>query len=1077
MKKTRSLLFLVSIFLLFNVTSFAQALRVTGKVTDGTGKALEGATVTVKGTNISSTSDATGNYSINVPARNATLAFTSIGFTREEVKVDGRSAINVSMSENVNTLDDVVVVGYGTQKKSDVTGALSRITAEEIQERPTQNVLQAVQGKAAGVNISSNIKPGELPVVRIRGNRSLGASNDPLYVVDGIPIVNTLGVSSFSISDLNPNDIASMEILKDASATAIYGSRGANGVVLITTNKGKKGRVTMSYNGTLSLDSYKELTNWPNGGEWIDRRRLELINGRQYQSTTNTNLFNPPSIGYPDPFLDRDRMGLAADANALANVWAGYEWQQYGVTPALRATTPAEQAMGWPAMVPIYNSNNIKSFNWRDAAVRTGITNNHQVSVSSGSDISRVALSLGYYNQLGVQRDQDYERYNVSLSGEVTPNKWFTLGTSLIGSFSLQNYGMIGPNTSNTGPKDLYSRAIDQLPYASPFNAAGTFVVNPGGNLNLFNPLIDIDQVKNERRTASVLASMFSEIKFAPWLRYRVNFGPQYRNFRAGSWTGPNATSHLTNRPNTAGYSTQENFSWVLENLLFIDKNFTNDHRFSVTLLQSSQKSRRENAAVSVNGLINPLSLWYDLSSNTVGSPGGYGTDFTENTLASFMGRVNYTLMDKYLLTVSGRADGASVLAPGYKWDFFPSLALAWKMQEENFLKNVDWINELKFRFGYGVTGNSSVNPYTWSGPLSRNPYVFGTNAGIGYLPQFVQNPLLRWEGTSQYNLGLDFNLLKNRLSGSIEVYEQNTNDLILPKQLPAVSGYVTKLENVGKTRNRGVEITVSGTPIKQPSFSWVIDANWSNNKEEILALLNGKQDMVSSGYFIGQPLQVFRQYDNAGVWGSGEKEVAEIAKFNANGHRFAPGAVKVVDQNNDYRINGNDLVIRGTPRPKWSGGITNTLNYKNWTLNSFMYLRWGQTYFGGYPNNGRLENDIWSFDNQDARWPMPNSNANFENITSAMQYNNGSFGIVRNISLSYNVARSAVRKIGVQNLVLNVQVLNPFIFGPGVVRYGINPDDDTNWSIASSNTNPLGGTNNNTILPQSWVFGIRAGF
>ena len=1086
--KTLYLLRGIPILFLFFLSLYAypqEGIRVTGKISDDKGEALSGATIHLKNGRANTISNADGTFAITVPAGNAVLVVSSVGFSGQEVALKNRSQLAILLAPLNNSLQDVVVVGYGTQKKSDVTGALNRITAEEIQERPTQNVLQAVQGKAPGVQISTNFKPGELPVVRVRGNRSLGATNDPLYVVDGIPIVNALGVTSFSISDLNPNDIASMEILKDASATAIYGSRGANGVIIITTNKGKKGKTTLNYNTSVSLDSYKSLTDWMDGGEYIDRWRLSLMNGRQYQTTTNTSFNQPATIWYPDPTLDIQKMGLAsADPTSLKSVLSGYEWiDRIGGTVKTRPTTAAEQAMGWPAMVPVYDSKNIRSFDWLGAAVRTGLTQNHQLSVTAGTEVSRMSLSLGYYNQKGVQRDQDYKRYNVNLSGDLSPTKWFTLGTSVIASFSLQNFGIQGPNTSNTGSKDLYSRASDQFPYALPRDTAGAFILNPGGNISLFNPLIDIDQSKNERRTASVLASLYSEIKFTPWLKYRVNMGPQYRNYRVGSWTGPNATSHLTNRPNTAGYATEENFSWVVENLLFIDKNFSNKHKIGITLLQSSQKSRRENASQTVNGVINPLSYWYDLSSNTVGSPSGYGSGFTENTLTSFMGRINYTLLDKYLLTASGRADGASVLAPGHKWDFFPSFAVAWKMQEEKFLQSVTWIDELKLRFGFGITGNSAVQPYQWSGPLSRNPYVYGATAGVGYLPQLVQNPDLKWESTSQSNLGLDFNFLRNRLSGSIELYTQNTTDLILPKTLPAVSGYVQKLENIGKTSNRGIEIMLSGTPVKTPGFSWNIDVNWSKNQEKIVELLNGKQDIVGSLWFIGQPLQVFRQYNVAGIWGSDPKELAELAKFNANGSNFAPGTVRIVDQNGDYKIDGSDLVIRGTPRPQWSGGITNTLTYKNFTFNAFVYFRWGQTYFGGFPNsyggvnpNGRVENDVWSWTNQGGKWPMPNS-GNVTNYTYAMQYNNGSFGVVRNISLSYSVPKKLTQKATLSNLVFNVQVLNPFMFGPGVVKWGINPDDDTNWSVASTNLNPLGGTNNNTILPQSIVFGIRAGF
>jgi TonB-dependent SusC/RagA subfamily outer membrane receptor len=439
------------------------------------------------------------------------------------------------------------------------------------------------------------------------------------------------------MSDLNPNDINSVEILKDASATAIYGSRGANGVVLISTKKGQKGRVSLNYSSTVSVDSYKSLTDWMDGGEYIDRWRLSLINGRLYQTTTNTNLNQAATIGFPDPFLDRDKMGLASDPVALASVWAGYEWTAYGVTPKTRATTAEEQAMGWPAQVPIYNAANIRSYDWLADATRQGITQNHQVALTAGNDISRLSISLNYYNQDGVQRDQNYKRYSANISGDITPTKWITLGTSVIASASLQNFGINGPNTSNTGSKDLYSRASDQFPYALPKDANGFWIRNPGGNLSLWNPLIDIDQALNERRTASVLASVFTEIKFTPWLNTALISVCSIVIFRSGAWTGPDATSHLTNRPSTAAYATDENFSWVMENLLFFNKTF-GKHAIGVTLLQSSQQARRENTSTSVTGTINPLSLWYDLASNTAGNP-GYGTGYTENTLASFMGR------------------------------------------------------------------------------------------------------------------------------------------------------------------------------------------------------------------------------------------------------------------------------------------------------------------------------------------------------------------------------------------------------------------------------------------------------
>ncbi|HET9277248.1 MAG TPA: SusC/RagA family TonB-linked outer membrane protein, partial [Flavitalea sp.] len=642
----------------------------------------------------------------------------------------------------------------------------------------------------------------------------------------------------------------------------------------------------------------------------------------------------------------------------------------------------------------------------------------------------------------------------------------------------------------NTGTKDLYGRGLDQFTWAAPRDSAGFFVRNPGGRLDLWNPLIDIDQVINNRRTSSALSNIFTEIKFTPWLKYRLNFGAQIRNFRNGTWTGPDATSHINAAPNTAGYSKDESFSWVAENLLYVDKNIGTAHKIGVTLLQSTQKSRRESINTSVAGTVVPVSLWYDLSSNTRGTPTGYGTGFTENTLMSYMGRLNYNLLDRYLLTVSGRFDGASVLAPDHKWDFFPSFALAWKMQEEAFLSGVNWITELKPRIGYGVTGSSSVSPYTTSGPLSRNNYMFGATPAIGFLPQLVKNPDLGWEQTAQWNYGLDFSVLGGRVSGSFEYYTQTTEDLLWERSIPAVSGYVSKVMNIGKTRNKGIEITLNTTNVRTRTVTWTTEINFSKNTEEILELVNGKQDLVANRLFIGKPLQVFYQLQDAGIWGSDAKELAEMAKFNAaapagGGHRFYPGYVKVVDQNGDYKITAEDYVILGTSRPDWYGGITNTVKYKDFSFSTFIYARIGQTYFGGYQgtfSNGA--NDFWTWENQGGKWPVQTVGPTptpVDNISAAMQYNDGSFVVVRNISLTYDMPLKLISRAKMKNLQLNVQVLNPFIFGGEVVKMGINPDDETNWAAESQPnsfaTNPIGGVNNNTILPQSIVFGLRVGF
>jgi len=1069
-------------------------MTLSGKVTDQSGVSLPGVSVVVKGTTNGTITNSEGVYNLsNVPA-GASISFSFVGMKTEVIPIGNKKVINAVLTEETIGLGEVVAIGYGTVKKSDVTGAVTSINEETLKERPVSNVLQAIQGKAAGIDVGSNIKPGELPQITIRGNRSISASNTPLYVIDGIPF------AAGTMADINPNDIASVEVLKDASATAIYGSRGANGVILVTTKKGEKGKVTISYEGSVTLDSYKSLTDWMDGGQYVDRWRLGLMNGGLYGTEKFTNFNTPVQLGYPDPVLDASKFSLS-EAVSKESVMMGYEWvDNVGGTVKKRTTTAEEKALGWPDQVPVYNSANVRSYDWRKDALRQGITQNHQVSLSSGTDNSRVYVSFAVLNQIGVQKDQDYRRYTLNLNSEITPHKWITIGASVNASLSDQNFGIQGPNTSNTGSKDLYSRATDQFPYALPKDSNGAWIRNSGGNLSLWNPLIDIDQSLNDRRAAAVYASAFAEVRFTPWLKYRSNFGIQYRQNRNGSWTGPNATSHLTNKPNTSSYGTSERFTWVLENLLYFNKKYGKAHDVGVTLLQSVQDFRQEGAAISASGMIYDISLWYDISSNTNGKPDGYSTNFTENKLMSYMGRVNYAFNSKYLITATGRWDGASVLAPGNKWDFFPSFSAAWKMQEENFMHKFDFINEFKVRAGYGVTGNAAVNPYSTSGPLSRNPYLFLAVPATGYLPQQVPNPFLGWEKTGQINLGLDFGFLKNRISGSFELYKSNTSDLLLNKTLPAVSGFVSKVDNIGKTMNKGIEITVNTVNVRTKDFEWSTSLNWSANREEIVELLNkdanGKPlNMLADRWFIGYPIQVYYNYQTNGIWQNTDGDKAEMAKFNANGHKFYPGTTKVVDQKTvdtngdgimdagDYKITGNDMVILGTNRPKWIAGMTNTLTYKNLEFSFFLYAKIGQMYFGGYPNsygginpNGRVENDMWSWTNPNGRWPMPNL-GNVENISTAAQYNEGSYISVRNISLTYNFPEKLRRPIHMNRLSMFAQISNPFLFGGDIVKMGLNPEDNTNWDVASSNGNPLGGMNNNTILPQSFVFGIKAGF
>ncbi len=1062
----------------------SQGVTVTGKITDASGIPLPGVNVVEKGTLNGAISDQDGNYSITVSNQNATLVFSFVGYLTEEMAVGSSTTIDVVLAEDILKLDEVVVVGYGTQKKSDVTGSLTSISSETLEERPVKDALQAMQGKAAGVDVLSNNRPGEVAQVVIRGNKSLtatAAEKAPLYVVDGIINLGDMNV-------LNPNDIASIEILKDASATAIYGSKGANGVILITTKKGTAGKVSINYSGSVSFDHIHSVTDWASAGELLDRKRLTFQNGNAYRQP------------YPNPTSDLQRFGNN-DYWTINAIRQAYQWNDPGTytDPVMRETTQAEKDKGWPDQVPVYNSGNIPSYNWLDLLTQTGVTNDHTISVSAGTEKSSLYFSVGYFDNKGTQLNQSYKRYTAKLNGDIKATDFIKVGTSLNISKGEQQYGTIFRSGSATGAKDLYGIALSQYPLAQPYDTSGNLIDYPGNNAGapLWNPLIDIPATMDKRWGSNFQGNLYGEVKFTPWLKYRLNFGAGLQYSTKGTWQGKESTIRSVGANQTptaaAGLEMNNYFQWLVENLLYVDKSF-GIHTINVTLLQSALKWQREQTILEADGLINDAPKWNDMAANVNGNASNYGTSFRESQLESYMGRVNYSLMDKYLVTASVRYDGSSVLAPGNKWDVFPSFAVAWKMQNESFLKSIPQISEMKLRVGYGVVGNASVQPYVSSGPLTQYNYIFGTTVATGYIPGDMPNPTLGWEKTAQTNFGLDFGLFRNRLSGTIEYYRSNIFDLLMTRSIPPITGFTQIRDNIGKMKNNGLEISINTVNVSTRDFSWKTSVNFATNHEEIVELVNGKEDMLSqglngNGWLIGQPANIFRGYEIDGLWQNTAQDSAEIAQWASKGSLyFTPGQTKPVDQNGNYMLEDSDKVVLGTPNPKWTGGMTNTFTYKNLSLSFFMYARIGQSYFanlhpGGTGSSGFIGyarsvpiSEFWSPENTGAKYPRPSITPENTNVFQSTYINNGSFVIVRNISLSYDLPKKILAKVKATNCQVYVQVLNPFIFGGEVVKAGINPDDNNNWNNINSIGEPVGGTNNNSILLQSWVFGIRIG-
>ena len=1084
MKSRASKLCLVLVALLFTtVAAFAQGRVVTGTVVDEMGEPVIGANVIVKGTQNGAITDIDGNYSISNVPQNGTLVFSFIGYQSQEVKAAGQSKVNITLAEDSQALDDVVVVGYGVQKKSDVTGAMSRLTSAAIEQRPVQNAVQAMQGKIAGMDVTSNNRPGELGDIRIRGNRSLNADNDPLYVIDGIPM------SAGSMADLNPSDIESMEVLKDASATAIYGSRGANGVILITTKKGKEGKTTINYDGSFSWSTLNSTTDWMNAGQLLDYKRQAAITGGTYTGKYGNN---------PDPDADLDFIGTEDWCYNI--IHQAYQYDASGNVVLQNG-------------VPVYDGSNIPTTDWGGIVTQTGFSQTHQLSISAGSDKSKLYFSFGYLDQQMPMRDQDYNRYTANINGEITPVKWATVGLSMQGAYSIKNYGIV-ENTSNTVAKDSYGLAMNILPWVPCYNEDGTYLVGSTNGDAGHNIAKDQSHAWNEYRYYSLNLSSFAEINFGKiWapldgLKWRTNFGTQFRQSRQGSfydeeWS--NVYGFSSTAADVAYNNQGTKLSWTLENLIYYNKDFAKIHSIGLTLMQSAEEYRSEGINIRAYDVVYPTSKWYNVGQSD-NSNVSYGSSYSNWTRTSYMARLNYSLMRRYLLTLTGRYDGASVLAVGNKWDFFPSAALAWRMEEEEWIKQIDWINQLKLRVGYGVTGNAAISPYTTSGSVTsvyaNIPFGIGNQSNtVGAKPNEMPNSSLGWEKTASLNIGLDFSVLNGRIGGSLEWYKSNTTDLLMNQSIPVITGYAQIKTNLGETENRGFEVTLNTVNVKTKNFTWTTDWSFSTNHEEIVELVNGKEDMASSNWFIGKPINVFYDFEYDRIWQNTDEDALMMAAYKSKGLTFLPGQYKIKDQefivsknasdledpksftyndetyyyeNNGFGTFDNDDKRTYQKSPVWSGGITNTFTYKNWSLSCFIYGRFGNWYYGLTQTIGRrVEDDTWSETNTGAKFAQPSTATRTTTYDYVRNYTKGNMVTVRNIALNYDMPKKLLKGWGADHCSIYAQVLNPFIWGGELVKAGINPDDITGWDGASH----IGGQTNNTAITRSYVLGLRIGF
>ncbi|MDI9872334.1 TonB-dependent receptor [Flectobacillus roseus] len=1008
-------------FMLLSFTGLAQQ-AITGKVTSSEdGQGIPGVSVMIKGTNKGTTTDANGSYKINSSSAKDVLSFSAIGYTTSEVAVGSKNTINVVLNVENQALSEVVVVGYGTQKKSQLTGAISQVSAKQISEMPITNLGQALQGRTAGVDVSqSGSKPGQTAKILIRGRRSFNAGNDPLYVVDGIPL-------SAGYEDFNPNDVQSMEVLKDATATAIYGARGANGVVLITTKRGAvKGKTTVTYDMYVGQSQVLNKLRLFNGTEFAEYVREAYRATGIYKNAAGAIV----PTGQSDPIADGKVAVLGGDPNVVEGLAQG------------------------------------RSTDYQDLILKNGFQQNHSIGIQGGNDRTQFYISAGYFLDKGVSEGLDYSRYSLRANIDHEINKWLKVGISSYMMFSDRNGENLNP----------YSFTINQNPLGAPYKADGSINFTPTNDALLTNPLAEIvpgAQVDNTKKYR-IFNSIYTEVKLMEGLKYRVNFGPDFTLSRWGRFIGAQTNAR---KGGDAQASTQSNFgfNWTLENIINYSKTIQK-HNFNVTLLHSIQRDRYENYASNVQGVPAETQQFYNLGNAS--SVLGVGSNLTEWTINSIMARINYDYNDKFLVTLTMRRDGSSRFGVNSKYGNFPGVAVGYNISNEPFLKSVQWLDLLKVRAGWGSVGNQGVSPYQTQGLLNRTAYAWDNTSAFGYRPNTIGNPDLRWESSATKNVGIDFSFLKGRVQGSLELYQTNTTDLLLSDQLPGSIGFSAVTKNVGETRNRGIELGVSTINVDtKGGFRWTTDFQFTKNSEAIVSLYNGAKDDVGNRWFIGQPLNSFFDYKKVGIWQVSEAEQAK--KFypgdNANALGAGVGQIKVQDTNGDGVINANDRVLLGSDVPDFSAGLTNRFTYKNFDLSFFLFGRFGQMIVSGFhqDNNalaGRYQQikvDYWTPNNPNAEFPRPFSNQEFPQFRQTLIYFDGSFIKLRNINFGYSFNSTVAKKLGMESLRIFSSIQQPFIWSSFISKYnGVDPETS-------------GTAVNNGITPSTKVFtvGINAKF
>ena len=1000
-------------------TSVQQAKKISGNVSDDQGP-LIGATVMEKGTSNGVVTDIDGNFIINVNP-GATLIFSYIGYLTQEVVVGNQTNIIIKLQEEGHSLNEVVVIGYGTQRKEAVTGSVVSLGGDKMREVPGAELTQAMQGRIAGVQMmQTSSKPGASMQIRIRGTRSLTASNDPLIVLDGIPFAG-------SSNDIDPNNIKSMDILKDASATAIYGSRGANGVILITTYKGyQEQKPTVTYNGYIGL---KMLFH-----------RYPMMNAEQFSK-------------------------LRKYANKFQN---GVDETYWGEERAVDT-------------------------DWQDMLFENGLTTNQDVGISGGSAHGSYNFGLAYYRDEAVIPGQNFNRYSMHAAIDQEIGNFVKIGFSTNSNYSVTNGANLG----------LYN-TLSATPIANPYNEDGTLkervqMSNDTQWVYAKETLDGLgDRYKDQTKAYGTYNNFYGEVKIpgVDGLKYRLNLGLNYRHSDYGNYTGQGVFADNANTSSTAVTREQSTTNWAVENILTYDKTW-GKHTINAVALYSAEQTTFKQSQINALDIPADAFQFYNMGQAGSITVNPDNQRYYKSGLESFMGRLMYNYDNRYMASIAFRSDGSSRLAKGHKWHTYPAVSLGWNISREAFMANATWIDNLKIRVGYGETSNQSVDPYKTLGVLSTRPYNFGTTNTVGVYVSELPSPELGWEYSKTWNLGLDWALWAGRLSGTFEYYIQNTEDLLMSVNLPASAGVPSYMANVGKTRNKGFEASVTGIIIDNKNgWTWEAGLNFYSNKNKLVELTSGSDRDESNWWFVGQPINVIYDYEKIGIWQQDEEEARQIAEPGGNA-----GMIKI-RYNGEYDENGLPTRAYGSEDrqiikvdPSWEGGFNTRVAYKNWDLSLVASFRHGgtliSTIYGsqGYLNmlTGRRNNidvDYWTEDNPTNAYPKPGGieSSNNPKYGNSLGYFSASYLKVRTITLGYNFNQPWLKKAGITKARVYATIQNPFVlFSPYHDESGMDPETnsygDENQAVTSFYKQRLLVVGYNTPSTRNWLLGLNITF